>query len=310
LCRRKLLVHQNTPSLQRYGAIRVYQFANQQRITLRCSGTNAQLPHTLTLEGTRLLHNLTECRIMSTELHTFPELHGTTYARIEPPIIYLPDNISVLDSHELHQIRDMPIPNLQTLNDIYFRVTAAQHTYDLDAIMHVHQASLRQTQQTNWVVIPLTPMATFTTLGILLYFLCNRFRNSYCKGCKTRLPHHPPNHPSNPVNHITKPRLQAMRMPVQTCYLHRTRRHSQSDAAADTPTRQPGGENPRMCKLAVFHRHELVPISTTTLPLVDPQQRTCMLQCFHCTMYTYIITDLWQNLIKIPCYGSCKYLWV
>jgi hypothetical protein len=122
----------------------------------------------------------------STELHTFPELHGTTDARIEPPIIYLPDNISVLDSHELHQIRDMPLSNLQKPNDIYSRVTAAQHTYDLDAVMHVHQASLRQTQQTNWVVIPLTSMATITTLSVLIYFLCNRFRNSYCIMCKTR----------------------------------------------------------------------------------------------------------------------------
>jgi len=203
LCRRKLLVHQNTPSLQRYGAIWVYQFAKQQRVTLRCTKADAQLPHTLTLEGTGLLRNLTGCRITSTELHTFPELHGSSDERIEPPMIYLPDNISVLDSHELQQIRDMPLPNLQKLDDIYSRVTAAQHTYDLDAVMHIHQTSLRQTQQTNWVVIPLTSMVTITTLSVLLYFLCNRFRNSYCIICKSKAaapPSQPPIEPSKSHN--------------------------------------------------------------------------------------------------------------
>ena len=51
--------------------------------------------------------------------------------------------ISVLKDHELQQIRDMSLASLQNLHDIHSRVTA--HTYDLDAIMHIHQASLRQT---------------------------------------------------------------------------------------------------------------------------------------------------------------------
>jgi len=103
---------------------------------------NAQFPRTLTLEGAGLLQNLTGCHVTSPELHTFPVIHGTIDARIEPPIIYLPDNISVLNNHELQQIRDMPLPNLQRLNDIYSRVTTSQHTYDMDAVMHIHQASL------------------------------------------------------------------------------------------------------------------------------------------------------------------------
>ena len=49
LCRKKLLVHHNTQSLQRYGAIWVYQFATQHRVTLHCEKANAQLPRTLTL---------------------------------------------------------------------------------------------------------------------------------------------------------------------------------------------------------------------------------------------------------------------
>ena len=117
MCRRKLLVHHNTPSLQRYCTLWVYQFATQQRVTLHCEKANAQIPRKKTLEGTGLLRNLTGCHITSPELHTFPEIHGTTDACIETPIIYLPDNISVLNDHELQQIRDMPLPNLQRLND-------------------------------------------------------------------------------------------------------------------------------------------------------------------------------------------------
>ena len=117
LCRRKLLVHHNTPSL-RYGALWVYQFTTQHRVTLHCAEANAQFPRTPTLEGAGLLRNFTGCHITSPELQTFPEIHGTTDARIEPPIIYLPD-ISVLNNNELQQIRDMLLPNLQRLNDIY-----------------------------------------------------------------------------------------------------------------------------------------------------------------------------------------------
>jgi len=202
LCRRKLLVHHNTPSLQRYGALWVYQFATQHRVTRHCEKANAQFPRTLTLACTGLLRNLTGCHITSPELPTFPEIHGTTDARIEPPIIYLPD-ISVLNDHELQQIRDMPLPNLQRLNDIYSRVTTSQHTYDLDAIMHIHQASLRQMQQTNWVIIPVTSIATIITLSILIYFLCNRFRNTYCITCKKKAatsPSQPNLEPSKPHN--------------------------------------------------------------------------------------------------------------
>jgi hypothetical protein len=74
------------------------------------------MPHTLPLEGTRLLHNLSGCHISSPELHSFPELHGATYANLEAPIFYLPD-ISVLNDHELEQLNDIPLPNLKRILD-------------------------------------------------------------------------------------------------------------------------------------------------------------------------------------------------
>jgi hypothetical protein len=77
------------------------------------------VPRTQTLEGTGLLHNLTGCHISSLELQAFLELHGTTYAHLDAPIFYLPDNISVLDDHELQQLKNIPLPNLQGSNDVY-----------------------------------------------------------------------------------------------------------------------------------------------------------------------------------------------
>ena len=125
-------------------------------------------------------HNFTQAAYI-------PRNTWTTDARIEPPIIYLPDNISVLNDHELQQIRDMPLPNLQKLNYIYSQVTTSRHMYDLDAVMYIHQASLQQTQRTNWVIISLTSIATITTLNIFIYFLCNNLRNTYCITCKTNV---------------------------------------------------------------------------------------------------------------------------
>jgi hypothetical protein len=126
LCRRKLLFHHSTPSLQRYGKLWVYHFPEQQQLTLRCTKAYSQIHHTLKLEGSGLLHNLSGCHITSPELQAFPELHGTTDTN-DLPKIFLP-NISVLDDHELQQLKDIPLPNLQGLDDVYARVTKSRHT--------------------------------------------------------------------------------------------------------------------------------------------------------------------------------------
>jgi len=65
LCRRNLLVHHSTPFLRRYGALWVYHFARQHRVTFHCTKADCQLPRTLTLEGPGLLLNLTGCGITS-----------------------------------------------------------------------------------------------------------------------------------------------------------------------------------------------------------------------------------------------------
>ena len=79
-----LLVQYTTPILQRYGTVWMYNFVKPHQITLRCKKTDTDIPHTLTLEGTGLLHNISRCHISSPELHAFPELRRFGNSEILP----------------------------------------------------------------------------------------------------------------------------------------------------------------------------------------------------------------------------------
>jgi hypothetical protein len=103
---------------------------------------DSQIPHTQSLEGSGLLHNLSGCHISSPELQAFPELHGTTDTKIDSPKIFLPENISVLNDHERQQLKDVSPLNLQGLDELYTRVTEYRLTYGLDSFQQVHRASL------------------------------------------------------------------------------------------------------------------------------------------------------------------------
>jgi hypothetical protein len=170
----------------------------------------SQVPHTLSLEGSGLLHNLSECHISSPELQAFPGLRGTTNTNIDPPKIFLPDNIFVLNDHERQRLKDVSPPNLQGLDELHTRVTEPRHTYDLDSFLQAHQASLYRERQTNWFIIPLTSFATLTTTIILGYFLYTRFQNTYCvthKAEATTPTPTPSVKPSSTCNEDTEPKV-------------------------------------------------------------------------------------------------------
>jgi hypothetical protein len=178
LCRRTLIVHHSTHTLQRYDMLRVYQFTRPHRVTPSCTRSDRQVPRTLTLEGSGLLRNFEGCHISSPELQAYSELHGTTYAKLEAPIFYLPD-ISVLNDQEHQLIKNIPLPSLQKLNDIHARVTASHNKYDVDSVLHIHQTSLLHERQTNWFIIPFTSLSTLISLGVPVYLVYTRFRSTY-----------------------------------------------------------------------------------------------------------------------------------
>jgi hypothetical protein len=180
LCQRKLLVQYTTPILQRYGTAWMYSFAKPHQITLRCTKTDTDVPRMLTLEGTGLLHNISGCHISSPELQALPELHGQSYANLEAPIFYLPDNITVLNDHERQQLKEIPLPNLQRLDDVYSRVTASKHNYELDSLLHTYQTSTLQEKRTHSIIFPIISLTSTAILAIFIYFFYTRFQNTYC----------------------------------------------------------------------------------------------------------------------------------
>jgi hypothetical protein len=176
----------------------ICQFTRPHRVTLSCKCSDAEVPRTLMLEGSGLLRNVAGWHISSPELQVYSELHETTYAKLETPIFYLPDNMSVLNDHERHLIKDIPLPTLQTLSDIHSRVTASHNTYDVDSVLHIHQTSLLHDRQTNWFIIPFTSLSTLISLSVLVYLIYNRFRNAYCITRKTDAASSTPTQPLEP----------------------------------------------------------------------------------------------------------------
>ena len=80
LCKRELLLHQQTPLLQKHGAYWVYYFPEERSVTIHCSEPTRQLTRTVSrtvsLHGPGLLHNVTSCHISSSELRSLPDLRG------------------------------------------------------------------------------------------------------------------------------------------------------------------------------------------------------------------------------------------
>ena len=93
LCKRELLLHQQTPLLQKHGAYWVYYFPEKRSVTIHCSEPTRQLTRTVSLHGPGLLHNVTSCHISSSELRSLPQLRGSTQTELDSPNFYLPSGI-------------------------------------------------------------------------------------------------------------------------------------------------------------------------------------------------------------------------
>jgi hypothetical protein len=69
VCRRDLLLHFRTPTLQRHGATWVYHFPEPQQISLRCKNHSSWTSHTEIISGASLITNATMCSISTDEIH-------------------------------------------------------------------------------------------------------------------------------------------------------------------------------------------------------------------------------------------------
>jgi len=121
-------------------------------------------------------------------------LHGTTQSDLDFPKIYLPYNIPIATDHEIQQLQELTPKAVQQLEEIRSKVTAPQHTFELDSLLHIDQTSLLQERRTNWFITISTSLCTILFLSIICYLSYSRLRNMYC------VPSKPGTNPSTPEN--------------------------------------------------------------------------------------------------------------
>jgi hypothetical protein len=138
------------------------------------------MPRSLTLNGHGLFNNVSKCHVTSNEFQLLPELHGITQSELDFPSIYLLDNILIATEYEIQQLQELTPKAVQQLEEIRSRVTAPQHAFELDSLLHIHQTSLLQERRTNWLFVISTSLRTILTFSIICYLSYSRLRNMYC----------------------------------------------------------------------------------------------------------------------------------
>jgi hypothetical protein len=114
-CRRKLLVHYDTPTLVRHGSKWVYHFPTPSRMTSRCPQDSAWNIGSYTLEGAGLVENATECKLTTEGLQTIPELQGAARYTVEMPLVLPPMDIPVNGAHEIPDVKEALTSGIKAL---------------------------------------------------------------------------------------------------------------------------------------------------------------------------------------------------
>jgi len=144
------MIHKQSPLLQRHGAYWVYYFPEERKITARCSESNRQLTHTLSLHGTSLVHHATSCHISSTELHSLPELHGSLQTELDSPNFYLPSRVPVIAEREVQQLQTIIPTDTKKLDSISTLVLPHRQTYDVISLFQQHRTYMQHEEPTQW----------------------------------------------------------------------------------------------------------------------------------------------------------------
>jgi hypothetical protein len=124
-----------------------------------------------TLSGNDVITNTTRSSVLTTQMHTLPELHKTSETTLDTLHLYVPEIISIVTDHETQFLEKISAELIQQLNDVKSRVMASPRNLDIDSIVHVHHASLKQERQSDWHLIIITTVCTITIIGILWFSL-------------------------------------------------------------------------------------------------------------------------------------------
>ena len=167
LCKRELLLHNQTPTLQQHHSLRIYHFPTKQLLTLRCLGSADPSSHSELLSVAGLIYNASTYHISTSDMQTLPELSGTTQTELHTPKIYLPTKVPIVTGYEIKQLNDVTPSELQKVDDVTSRVTTARETVDTDTLLHIYYAPQIQDHKQPSNSDPAVYMSIIAILGVL-----------------------------------------------------------------------------------------------------------------------------------------------
>ena len=170
LCKRKLLLDHQIPTIRRHGAIWIYHFPLQQRVTFYCPEFKDSITRTELLSDAGLIYNATSCRISTIDIQIHSELQGITQTELHSPKIYIPEPLPIMADHEVQQLEEISPTILQERDNMSSRASTLRRTLDIDALLQVHHTARIQQNKLHWYSIVVTSISTIAILGVL--YLC------------------------------------------------------------------------------------------------------------------------------------------
>jgi len=195
---RRVVLHYDTTTLQRYGSTWFSDFPNERQVVIRCPNATNWITNHETLHDGGFIQDAETCSIASREVRTLPELSRTDFTRLDTPMIHIRDISAMLAIQEAPRIEAQPAATKE-LDDIKTHLATQPRELDVDTLMHVRRTSLQRDEQQHWYqIVPLS----FRAIAILLItscFVCYRFRYILLCNSANNAPK------SNPVPQVLNP---------------------------------------------------------------------------------------------------------
>jgi hypothetical protein len=69
---------------------------------------------------------------------------------LDTPHIFLPDKVAIISQHESHQLQELKMRTLQTLENLQSRLATPLHAIDVDSLLHVDHTSRKSQTEIHW----------------------------------------------------------------------------------------------------------------------------------------------------------------
>ena len=179
LCRRDVLLHYNTPTLQRHGPTWFYYFPNEQQVIIRCPNGTEWTTYHETLHDGGLIHGAETCSIASREVRTLPELGRNQLTRLDTLTIHIPELSTVLVDQETPRIEEAFPTATKEIDAIKTRLATQPRELDMNTLLHVQRTSIQRDEHQHWYHIVTLSFCSITILLIISYLICSRCRSTF-----------------------------------------------------------------------------------------------------------------------------------